>query len=224
MGKPIDLTGHIIGKLTILERKRENNRTYYYCRCDCGNELWIRADSLKITKSCGCLKEETQFKAKDISNKNFNRLTALTPTEERDKNNGSVIWKCKCVCGNVCYVPAYELTQNKVQSCGCLGKENSQKNIQKALKKHLEEHIIEGTNIPVISRKKVILNNTSGVTGVIWDKSRNKWKAVIEFKKRIYYLGRYDKKEDAIKIRKEAEEKLFGKFLEWYYENFSNNK
>lgn len=224
MGKPIDLTGQIIGRLTILERKRENNRTYYYCKCDCGNELWIRADSLKTTKSCGCLAKENQFQAKDISNKQFGRLKALAPTEERDKNNGSVIWECLCDCGNIYYVSEHNLTRNGVQSCGCLGKENSKKNMQKAIEKHLKEHIIEGTNIPVISRKKVKTNNTSGATGVMWDKERNKWRAVITFKNKIYRLGRYNKKEDAIKIRKEAEEKLFGEFLEWYYKNFKNNK
>ena len=40
--KAKDLTGKKIGKLTLKERKRENNRTYYYCKCDCGNSLWIR--------------------------------------------------------------------------------------------------------------------------------------------------------------------------------------
>jgi len=35
----------------------------------------------------------------------------------------------------------------------------------------------------------------------------------IEFKKKKYYLGRYIKKEDAIKARKEAEDKLHKEFL-----------
>ena len=67
MGKAIDLTGTKIGMLSIIERKIENNRTYYFCKCDCGNEKWIRSDSLtkkNPTLSCGCLAEETQFKAK----------------------------------------------------------------------------------------------------------------------------------------------------------------
>jgi hypothetical protein len=90
--------------------------------------------------------------------------------------------------------------------------------MQKAIKVHLKENIVEGTNIPVISRTTLKSNNTSGVTGVQWDSSRNKWRATITFKKKIYHLGRFekDKKNDAIKIRKEAEKKLFGEFLEWY--------
>ena len=48
--------------------------------------------------------------------------------------------------------------------------------------------------------------------------SVSKTKSFGTFKKKIYHLGRFekDKKNDAIKIRKEAEKKLFGEFLEWY--------
>lgn len=223
MGRLIDLTGQKIGKLKILERKRENNRTYYYCKCDCNNKLWIRADSLtkkNPTQSCGCASEETQFKPKDISNKRFGRLVTLKPTEKRTEYNGSIIWECRCKCGNICYISECDLTRNGVKSCGCLGKENSKNNMQKAIYKHLREHIVEGTNIPVISRKEVNATNTSGVTGVTWDKSRNMWIAQIQFKKEHYFLGRRKNKEDAIKLRKEAEEKLFDKFLEWYKEKY----
>lgn len=76
-----------------------------------------------------------------------------------------------------------------------------------------QEHIIEGTNIQVIATDKPMAHNTSGVKGVVWDKERQKWKAQIEFKGKRYYLGRHDKKEDAIEARKEAEEKLHKEFL-----------
>ena len=50
-------------------------------------------------------------------------------------------------------------------------------------------------------------------------KVRGKWCAEIMFKRKKYYLGRYEKKEDAIAIRKEAEKEIFGNFLEWYKQN-----
>ncbi|WP_143316850.1 AP2 domain-containing protein [Clostridium sp. HBUAS56017] len=217
MGKAIDHTGEKIGRLTLLKRKRENKRTYYYCKCDCGNKLWIRADSLNgNTNSCGCFGEENYFKAKDITGKKFGRLTALKATDKRDKNNGSVVWECKCDCGKLAYVAEYVLNEGSIRSCGCLGKENSKNNMQKAIKKHLEIHIVEGTNIPIISRNKLQSNNKSGCTGVRWDKTRKKWISNITFRKKVYYLGRHIKREDAIKARKQAEEKLFGEFLDWY--------
>lgn len=211
------LIGTKIGMLSVLEKKRENNRTYYYCKCNCGNSLWIRGDSLtkkNPTLSCGCLGKKQQFKAKDISNNKYGRLTAINPTDKKDKSNGSIIWECGCSCGNKAYIAEYLLEKGAIRSCGCLGKENSKENMRKAIKSHLDKNIVEGTNIKIISRDRLQSNNTSGVTGVIWNKAREKWEAKIRFKNKIYYLGRYKNKEDAIKARKEAEEKYFKEFLE----------
>ena len=216
MSKAKDLTGSRVGKLLLLERKRENNKTFYYCRCDCGNEKWIRADALtkeKPTLSCGCLSKETQFKGKDIRDKVFGRLKAIKPTTDRDRNNGSVIWECKCNCGNVAYISETDLSSGVVVSCGCYRKEIQQLRGKKIGKLHIDKHIVEDTNLQVISTSKPMRHNTSGYKGVIWDSNRNKWKAEIYFKKKCYFLGRYNKKEDAIKVRKEAEEKLHKAFI-----------
>lgn len=51
-------------------------------------------------------------------------------------------------------------------------------------------------------------NNTSGVSGVVWDKSRNKWSARIEADTKLYHLGRYEKFEDAVVARRAAEKKF----------------
>ena len=53
-------------------------------------------------------------------------------------------------------------------------------------------------------------NNTSGVTGVSFD--RGKWVATIKTNSNSIYLGRFDNFEDAVAARKEAEEKYFGEF------------
>lgn len=52
-------------------------------------------------------------------------------------------------------------------------------------------------------------NNTSGVSGVSFDKSRNKWSASIRVNYKIVYLGRFDTLEEARQIRKKAEDKFF---------------
>ena len=59
-------------------------------------------------------------------------------------------------------------------------------------------------------------NNTSGVTGVKWHSRDNIWEACITVNYKRIYLGRYNKFEDAVKARKEAEEKYFG---EYSYDN-----
>ena len=55
-------------------------------------------------------------------------------------------------------------------------------------------------------------NNTSGCTGVIWNKHRNTWMATIKYNNKRIYLGSYKIFEDAVKARKEAEDKYFGEF------------
>lgn len=49
-----------------------------------------------------------------------------------------------------------------------------------------------------------------------------KWQAYIMFKKKMYHLGMYDKKEDAAKARKETEDKYFNAFLDEYNKNMNN--
>ena len=55
-----DLTGKRFGRLTVLriDNKRTKGKTYWLCRCECGKEKSIRADTLKVVRSCGCLKKE----------------------------------------------------------------------------------------------------------------------------------------------------------------------
>lgn len=57
--------------------------------------------------------------------------------------------------------------------------------------------------------KKLSKNNTSGVTGVFWDKRKEKWTAHIRVDKKYIHLGNFDYKEDAINKRLEAN-KLYG--------------
>lgn len=52
---------------------------------------------------------------------------------------------------------------------------------------------------------KLSKNNTSGITGVYFDKSRSKWAASIKVNKKVISLGRFDTIEEAAAIRKDAE-------------------
>lgn len=54
--------------------------------------------------------------------------------------------------------------------------------------------------------------NTSGVTGVYFDKQRGKWAASISYNKKRILIGRFTTKEDAIRARLEKEAELFKEF------------
>lgn len=55
-------------------------------------------------------------------------------------------------------------------------------------------------------------SNTSGVRGVSWDKSKNKWSAKISINKKTLNLGRFDDIEDAAEAYKQASLKYHGNF------------
>jgi len=56
------------------------------------------------------------------------------------------------------------------------------------------------------------VDNKTGVTGVNWRKQSNKWTAQIQYSKKKLNLGSFENFDDAVKARKEAEEKYFGEF------------
>lgn len=61
-------------------------------------------------------------------------------------------------------------------------------------------------------------NNTSGAIGI--SKANGGWGAMINYKKKRYWLGTYERIEDAIFARKRAEEHLGDGFIEWYKEEY----
>ena len=70
------------------------------------------------------------------------------------------------------------------------------------------------TNFQVITQDKPPINNTSGVKGESWIKEKEAWDAYIGIHGKRIRLGRYAKFEDAVKIRKEAEEKYYKPLIE----------
>lgn len=52
-------------------------------------------------------------------------------------------------------------------------------------------------------------NNSSGVTGVSWSRQSQKWYAQIQFKGKNISLGYFNKFSEAVKARKQAEDKYY---------------
>ena len=121
MGKLIDIRGQKFGKLTAIEPTRKNGRAAWKCICDCGKEVVVDSGNLRNgkTKSCGCAKSEfiSQKVKKDLTGQKFGKLLVLEATSDRVA--GAIVWKCKCDCGNLAYIPTGNLTSGHTQSCGC---------------------------------------------------------------------------------------------------------
>lgn len=144
----------------------------------------------------------------DLTGKQFGDLTVIKLSDKRGKNN-TLLWECKCTCGNTIYLHGYSLTHGHYKSCGC--KHDIKRD--EGAKKHIEQDSIDGTRKTALKTKNY-KNNKSGHKGVTWMASRQKWRAYIGFKGKQITLGYFDSKEEAIKTRKEAEEKYFKPILE----------
>jgi hypothetical protein len=166
-------------------------------------------------------------KVLDLTGQKLGRLLILEKTNKRTKSRG-VIWKCQCECGNIIEIGSPSLKNKLTQSCGCLRKEKAKEIGKKTHVKNFKDYHQDifkfKTNIPCIQSKNLNKNNISGTTGVTWAKSHSKWRASIMFQNKNYFLGYFTNIKDATKVRKIAEKRLFGEFLEWYYENYPEKK
>ena len=209
-----DLTGQTFGDLTVIN-KIEGEHKYrgvmWHCQCSCGNTYDVLSTLLRTGKRTHCgdkkaHKDKMNYAYANIAGQRFHKLTALYPTNKRG-NGGSVVWFCRCDCGNEVEIGYNELMWGNWKSCGCLKKKH---NLQ--LKDYQTR--AAGTSIDVIKSKKVPRDNTSGYRGVGF--TRGRYFAKIVFQRKQYYLGAYKDIEDAVKARKEAETLLFDKTAAYY--------
>ena len=220
-----DITGQRFGRLVAirLTDERKNRQAVWECKCDCGNIVKVISSRLRggHKKSCGCLCKRTILQIgknsiKDITGQRFGRLVAIRPMSKRSKSSGSVIWECKCDCGNMAEVSLSSL--NSTSSCGCLLHEKLVEN-GKRIDRIKQFGLIENTSVSRIKSQKARKNSTTGQRGVSYVNEKRKYLAQIGFKYKTYHLGYFDTLEEATIIRKRAEETLYGPFLKWVEEN-----
>ena len=60
--------------------------------------------------------------------------------------------------------------------------------------------------------RRININNLSGYKGVSWFKPCQKWRAQIQYKKIVYFLGTYEKRIDAARAYNTAALKYHGEF------------
>lgn len=147
IGKAKNLMGQKFGRLTPLYRvKNQGHHTMWFCQCECGNTKKVAADALLKNlggiKSCGCLLEEKRDN--DLIDKRFGKLVVIKQLNERNKDR-SIMWLCKCDCGNYTTVSTHDLKRGHTQSCGCKGGDS--RGVVKI------KELLAQNNIPYITEK-----------------------------------------------------------------------
>lgn len=99
----IDLTGHVYGKMTVLNLSEERKRNIpsWNCLCECGVQKVVTGQDLRAgqVSSCGCSQYEGT--PKDITGKRNGSLIAIRSTGIKS-DNGDYIWEFLCDCGDTC--------------------------------------------------------------------------------------------------------------------------
>ncbi len=149
----------------------------------------------------------------DLTGKRFGRLTVLKEIPYR--KGRSIVWECKCDCGNVVQTTSEMLKRGFKQSCGCLNAEVSRKKIQENSYQPTYNH--DQADVDHILNFKTRQDNKSGTKGVSFIKSKGMWKAQIGYAQKNYHILYSKNKELCIKARQTAEEIISsgGDFLNW---------
>jgi len=87
----------------------------------------------------------------DLTNKTFGLYTVIEPIN-KDKY-GSIIWSCKCACGNISNVRSSALINGHSKSCGCINRKQTSKNAYKERLKLIGKKINRLTVIDITNKK-----------------------------------------------------------------------
>jgi cytochrome c5 len=93
----------------------------YWCRCDCGNEKYVKPSSLYDgdSKSCGCLRSEMKA-GKHLYGKRFGNITVIERSQTyRSDKEKRFLYRCFChVCEQEFLSGISKI--HKGASCGCI--------------------------------------------------------------------------------------------------------
>lgn len=151
--------------------------------------------------------EAVDKRKQSMVGKKFGRLTVLGP----DPNNRYKV-VCKCDCGRTTSVQYNALIRDKarVVSCGCYrhSKEFGAKT-SAHLADYYKNNFMFGTNFAKITNTTPRVDNKTGCTGVCPNSQRGGYDSYLFLQGKRVYHEHFDNLEDAIKARKEAEERFF---------------
>lgn len=206
-------------------KKLRPSQWKYKCKCSCGKEINVGKMSLCSgnTRSCGCLNTESRKKI-GKANKKLNKIkiedniikilffnsSKFTIIDSKDYDKvKNLNW----------YIDKHGYAVNKTKSLIFMHRLIMSPPKDKVID-HINGNPLDNrrcnlricTQAENLRNSKLCINNVSGHTGVCWEKRSQKWSAEIQINGKSIKLGRFAKKEDAVKKRKEAEIKYFKEF------------
>lgn len=229
------MTGMRFNQLTVLERDySKKNRVYWFCLCDCGKNTSVASSQLKSgkTKSCGCLKNESIIKSNNRKKRSndFDLQSYDYGIIHFEKSLEKILFDKEDYDDIKQY--CWRIDKNGYVVTSVYNEKTNRYNrllqLHRFLMKCPNGFVVDHINGNKLDNRKENLrictqsdntknhilssNNTTGVSGVRWNKINRNWRVFIGNKS----IGSFKTFDDAVKARKEAEEKYFG---EYSYDN-----
>lgn len=213
--------GEKTGKITILKRgdRDEHGYRHFKVQCECGEKFDCIHQTVSYYSRHGCPKcsamDRARKKVAPYIGKTYGALEIIKYDENKSNARHVTCVVCKCKkCGNITSDSLAVVIKHKRSGCKKCGMTGLAQG-----RDMLKEHSVCGTQTYCLRfGKNANKNSTTGVNGVSLAKS-GRYRAYINFQRKQYYLGEYDKIEDAAAARKIAEQKIYGDFLKWYKEH-----
>lgn len=247
----IDMTGWVMSehgvpesRLTVIEKVKDKTkgRARWLVECSCINKTRFEADGKSIrngnTTSCGCLQKE-KTRIMGLANKGVNDIRIegevvigfTSNTHKEFYVDLKNLDKIKKYCwyekknGNMSRLLAKDTETGKTISMhGLLGFKHCDHEDRNELN-NLEDNLRPASCSQNSMNRTLRCDNKSGVIGVYWDETQNRWYAYLNKNgKRVlsqYFINRTE----AIKARLNAEVKYFGEFApqKHLYEQYDIN-
>ena len=233
-----DLTGRIFGRWRVIEQTDDYivpsngaHEARWLCECSCDKHTLrkIIGNILKKgeSQSCGCLKrEKLAFRSRDGYKSNIYDLSGEYGIGWTTNTNREFYFdledydKIKDYCWSEmlhsqsnysCLVARDKGNKEKIMMHNLI-KGKFCDHIDRNPMNNRKDNLREATQSQQCQNRNKTRRNKSGFVGVCYNKKSNKWYAYISIDKKHTHLGGFNNKEEAIKVRLEAEAKYYGDF------------
>lgn len=129
-----DLTNERFGNLVVIKQSEDHIRpdgrkdAAWLCKCDCGNTVVVRGDSLKANHRQSCGKLNCKYSKHGVTvavGDVFGHLTVIDVSpnwtyRKNGKKDRAVLCECDCENKTRKLIKVDDLRNNRVTSCGCL--------------------------------------------------------------------------------------------------------
>ena len=218
------MTGFQFGKLTVIKniqapKDKPKDKKYWLCKCSCGGTTILSTSEInrknRRVQSCGKCSVNTY----DLSGEYGIGYTSKGESFYFDLEDYDLLKTYSWSKTKSGYLLAYVKESNKKYVymhrliLGLTDDSNFDVDHQNHnTSDNKKENLRICTHQENIMNSTLAQNNKSGITGVRFDLNTNKWISNIAYNYKTIYLGSFPDFEDAVKARKEAEEKYFGEY------------